>query len=184
MAFILPEIIGIVGPIRAGKTTVAKYLVERYGYISASNSDILRRILVGMGIAPSRANLASLGDSMFEVLGNDIIAKCRLDKLHLGRIVVDGIRYPDELERYSEMPSFKLLGITADPAIRFQRTLRESEELKDLAISKAEFDRFALSRSELNVPELVSIADITISNLGSVENLKDGVDKILDHWSR
>jgi dephospho-CoA kinase len=179
---ILPDIIGIVGPIRAGKTTTANYLVERYGYTIASNSDILKRILAGMGIIPSRTNLAMLGNSIFEVLGNDVIAKYRLDRLQFGRIVVDGIRYTDELQRYLESPSFKLLGLTADSSIRFERTLKGSEEFKDLEISRSAFDRLTLSRSELDVPELLSRADVIITNLGSVEELRLSVDRILDGW--
>lgn len=183
MASKFPEIIGIVGPIRAGKTTAAKYLVEQYGYISASNSDILKRILLGMELAPTRTNLASLGDSIFKIMGNDIIAKYRLENLHLGRIVVDGIRYIDELKRYSEVPCFKILGITANPEIRFERTVRESTEFKDLNTSQAEFDHFSQSRSELSVPELVLKADATIRNLSSIDSLKCEIDEIMMKWS-
>jgi dephospho-CoA kinase len=178
-----PKIIGIVGPIRAGKTTASKYLVERYGYIPASNSDFLGCILKGMGLLPTRTNLASLGDSIFKVMGNDIIAKHRLDNLELGRIVVDGIRYPDELKRYSEVLGFKLLGITADPTIRFERTIRESTEIKDMNISQAEFDCLSQTRSELSVPELVSQADAIICNLDSINSLMCEIDKIMLKWS-
>ena len=183
MASELPKIIGIVGPIRAGKTTVTKYLVEHYGYVSASNSDVLRRILDGMGISPTRANLGALGDSIFKVLGNDIIAKFRLDNLHLGRIIVDGIRYPEELKRYSEVPSFKLLGVTADPDIRFERAVRESKEFKDINISRGAFDDLVRSRSELDVPELVLRADEVIINDRDFESLKQKIDQTLKNWS-
>lgn len=179
----LPAIIGIVGPIRAGKTTATDYLVEKYGYISASNSDVLKRILIGMGITPTRTNLALLGNSIFEVLGDDIIARYRLDNLHLGRVIIDGIRYPDELKRYSEIPNFRLLGVTSDSAIRFKRTLIDSDEVKDRNISEVDFNKLGLSRSELNVPELISKADATISNMGSIEDLHSQIDAILKNWS-
>lgn len=179
----LPEIIGLVGPIRAGKTTASKYLVERYGYVSASNSDILKKILEGMNIPVTRSNLASLGNSLFEILGNDLIAKHRLENLHLGRIVVDGIRYPDEIKRYMSVPSFRLLGITADATIRFERTVNAEEKLKDANISQAEFECIAESRSELEVPELVAKADETICNLETVEKFKSRIDEIINKWS-
>jgi dephospho-CoA kinase len=183
MAAELPQIIGLVGPIRAGKTTVTKYLVEEYGYISASNSDVLREILDGMGIPSNRANLGRLGNSIFKVLGNDIIAKYRLDNLNLGRIVVDGIRYPEEIKRYSEVESFKLLGVAADPDIRFERAVGEREELKDVGISREAFDDLVLSRSELKVPQLVSRADEVIINDGDFESLKQKIDQTLKKWS-
>lgn len=182
MASKLPEIIGLVGPIRAGKTTITKYLVERYGYISASNSDVLRLILSGMGIAPTRSNLGALGDSIFKVLGNDVIAKFRLDNLHLGRIVVDGIRYPEELKRYSEVSSFKLLAVSAEPDVRFHRTVQESKEFKDINISRGSFDNLVRSRSELDVPGLMLRADRVIYNDGGLESLKQKVDQTLKDW--
>ena len=179
----LPDVIGIVGPIRAGKTTTASYLVERYGYSLASNSDVLRHILSGMEITPTRKNLSMLGNSIFEVFGNDIIAKYRLDRLHLGRIVVDGIRYKDELKYYSKNSNFKLLGIEASADVRFERTLRGSEEFKDVRISRNQFDLLAFSRSELNVPELLSMADVRIVNSGDIRQLQHDVDGLLSQWS-
>ena len=178
----LPNVIGIVGPIRAGKTTTASYLVERYGYSLASNSDVLRRILGGMQIIPTRENLARLGNSIFEVFGNDVIAKYRLERLDLGRIVVDGIRYSDELKYYLENSDFKLLGIEANADVRFERTLRGSEEFKDVRICRDEFDLLALSRSELNVPQLLSMADELISNANDIKQLRKKVDQILNKW--
>lgn len=183
MAAELPEIIGLVGPIRAGKTTVNKYLVESYGYTSASNSDVLRQVLNGMGIAQDRANLGALGDSIFRVLGNDIIAKFRLDNLHAGRIVVDGIRYPEEISRYSQVASFKLLAIDADPDVRYDRTVRDSEELKDIGISRKAFDSLVGARSELAVPDLMLRAHKVISNDGNLESLKQKVDQALKDWT-
>lgn len=183
MATELPQIIGIVGPIRAGKTTTTRYLAERYKYIAASNSEVLKRILEGMGITPSRNNLASLGNSLFEVLGNDVIARYRLDNLSSGRIVIDGIRYVEEIQRYSSSSNFKLLAINADPTIRFERTVRETEEVKDLNITRVEFDRLTQSRSELSVPDLVSRADAIISNIGNIHDLKNKVDEILKLWT-
>lgn len=179
----LPEIIGIVGPIRAGKTTAANHLVEHYGYVQASNSEILKRILIEMGIAPHRANLALVGDALFKVLGNDLIAKYRLENIHLGRIIVDGIRYSDELTRYSASPTFKLLGVTADSEVRFERTLQSADKIKDPNISRIEFDQLAKARSEISVPELLLKADATIHNTGSVDLFKYSLDDILKVWS-
>jgi dephospho-CoA kinase len=179
----LPDVIGIVGPIRAGKTTTASYLVQRYGYSLATNSDVLRSILDGMEITPSRKNLSMLGNSIFEVFGNDVIAKYRLERIGLGRIVVDGIRYIEELEYYSKNSNFKLIGIQANADVRFMRTVQGSEKFKDLKISRDEFDLLSFSRSELNVPELLSMADVKISNAGDIVKLQHDVDSILNAWS-
>lgn len=139
--------------------------------------------MAGMGIAQNRGNLSALGDSIFKVLGNDVIARIRLENLHLGRIVVDGIRYPEEIKRYSEIASFKLLAITADPGLRYGRAVRETEEFKDVGISREAFDSLVESRSELAVPDLMLKSHKVIRNDYDFESLKKEIDQTLKDWS-
>ncbi|MBO0368517.1 hypothetical protein GIB23_15630 [Pseudomonas putida] len=183
MATQLPQIIGLVGPIRAGKTTVSHYLAERYGYTIASNSDLLREILNKISVPPSRDNLGALGNSLFHIFGNDLIARYRLENLHLGRIVVDGIRYSEELELYRENTQFRLLGISACAGNRFLRALEGSHEMKDVELTREKFDGLALSRSELDVPELLDQADRIIVNNSSKSQLLLQIDQVITDWA-
>ncbi|MNC73469.1 hypothetical protein D3C75_1246760 [compost metagenome] len=80
------------------------------------------------------------------------------------------------------MKSFKLLGVTADSDIRFERTLKSSEELKDVDISRAKFDSLAEARSELDVPALISKADAVVHNIEGIDILKLKVDQALEMW--
>jgi dephospho-CoA kinase len=182
MASELPEIIGLVGPIRAGKTTITKYLVERYGYSLASNSEILRTILADIGLEQTRDNLGTLGNSLFGVFGNDLLARYRLEKLHLGRVVIDGIRYSEELIRYRTVPQFKLLGVMATDDTRFERAILNSEEFKDSELTRAKFNEMVFSRSELDVPMLLAEADRVIENNGSLSHLLLEVDQAMESW--
>lgn len=182
MASELPEIIGLVGPIRAGKTTITKHLVDRYGYSLASNSEVLRKILGDIGLDQSRDNLGMLGNSLFSIFGNDLIARYRLENLHLGRVVVDGIRYAEELKRYREIPGFRLLGVRAAADTRFERALLNSEEFKDRELSRGKFDEMVFSRSELDVPALLAEADKVIDNNSSLEQLLLELDQAIQGW--
>lgn len=182
MASQLPEIIGLVGPIRAGKTTITKHLVDRYGYSLASNSEVLRKILSDVGVDQSRDNLGSLGNSIFSIFGNDLIARYRVENLHLGRIVVDGIRYSEELARYRDVPGFRLLGVQASVDRRFERAIMDSEECKDRELTREKFDELVYSRSELDVPELLSKADRIIYNNGDMDRLWLEVDQAIQSW--
>jgi dephospho-CoA kinase len=96
----LPQIIGIVGSIRSGKSTVSKYLESRYGYRIASNSEVVKDISIKLGMEPTRANLSRVGDAVFSSIGNDAIARFRVNNKREFPIVVDGIRYIEEVRAY------------------------------------------------------------------------------------
>lgn len=177
-----PKIIGIVGPIRAGKTSTSNYLVRKYGYALASNSDILREILRNLGIDATRENLGRLGNSIFQVMGNETIARYRLSRLSDGPIIVDGIRYIEEVREYSKNPSFRLLGITASDELRYQRAISEKCE-KDAGTQRDSFIELSGARSEIDVPKLLNLAHRIVINEGDIESLNTQIDKIMEEWS-
>lgn len=173
-----PKIIGLVGPIRAGKSTAAQILSEQYGYSIASNSALLSAILRNMDIDPTRANLSKLGDSMFKVLGNEIIARFRLAHLASGPIIIDGIRYHEEIAVYSTEPSFKLIGIIANEQTRFDRALTDNS-MKDSNIERSAFSQLSNARSEREVLSLLKKCDFIIKNSGSKENYEAQLHKLI-----
>jgi dephospho-CoA kinase len=178
----IPKVIGLVGPIRAGKTTVSQYLCSKYGYKNASNSKLLTEMLSHLGQAPTRENLGNLGDAIFKTIGNDAFARYRLSKLSLDCIVVDGIRYADELEQYRTESTFRLLGVDSSSEERYRRSLGEDGYIKDQNISGEKFDAFSKARSELDVPSLLLKADRVIFNSGSVLELYEQIDQALSDW--
>lgn len=184
----LPRIIGIVGPVRAGKTTVSRYLSVEYGYRLASNSELLEAILKILCISPSRKNLGSLGNALFETFGNDVIARARRAYLNEGkpvgkeRLVVDGIRYIEEVEIYRSEPSFRLVAVTADLQDRFRRACISKS--KDGDITLQSFAGQKNDRSERQVPRLMSLADATLHNTGSKSDILLKVDCMVEAWIR
>jgi dephospho-CoA kinase len=180
----LPQIIGLVGPIRAGKTTVSSYLARRYGYHLASNSELLRLIAINLEIDPTRSNLKRLGDAIFSVLGNETLAKYRIGKTEEFPIIVDGIRYVEEVRAYAEVSSFRLLGVTADDQQRYQRTIALAHQGKDLDITPNAFDLLSGARSEESIPMLLKMADHVIKNDGSMESLENAIESIMEFWAK
>lgn len=179
-----PKIIGLVGPIRAGKSSVAAYLCEKYGYQLASNSDLLRDIAVNLGMAPTRDNLRRLGDSIFTVLGNDTLARYRLSMPQSFPIVVDGIRYKEEITIYLQEPSFRLLGIDAPEDLRHQRTNLLAHQGKDQELSNSQFSQLNLARSELQVESLLELANAKIFNDQTQVDLFGQIDQLISYWSQ
>lgn len=174
-----PRVIGIVGHIRAGKTTASKYLVDRYGYTLASNSEVLSNILEDMDLPATRENLSRIGNAIFLNIGNDAIARFRLKNLDQDHIVVDGIRYIEEVEEYRKEPSFVLLGIIASDSNRLERTVNEIKSLKDRDITTEKFGKLSLARSELEVPSIIEMADFKIVNNGPIEQLYSDINNML-----
>jgi dephospho-CoA kinase len=173
-----PKIIGIVGHIRAGKTTASAYLVKNYGYKLASNSDVLREIATKIGLPHDRETLKRLGDAVFSSLGNDAIARHRI-KNSESYIVVDGIRYPEEIEAYSEEPTFRLIGMFAPIETRHQRAIATAKDGKDRLQTLDEFGQLDLARSEECVPEIMKGAHKIIVNDMGIDGLERALDQFL-----
>ncbi|WP_093177721.1 AAA family ATPase [Variovorax sp. YR266] len=175
----LPKIIGIVGFIRSGKTTASTYLAERYGYKFASNSDILRDIAGKLAIQPSRDNLKRLGDAIFSTLGNEVIARFRIKEEYDSPIVIDGIRYKEELDVYFQEPSFKLLGLQSSDEARYLRAVSLAHEGKDALLTQSQFNNLSLARSEENVANLLQSASYVINNDKGIEEIKRRIDDFI-----
>lgn len=177
-------IIGITGFIRSGKTTVANYLQEEYGYMSIPNVQVLRRILTALDLPLRRDLLAATGDALFSELGRDIIARARVAEVLASkstglRYVIDGIRYPEELVVYRELASFKLIALQSTDGERYRRAINSEETVKDGEILFDDFLGLNSAQSEKYVPELMAVADIEILNNQGVGELKSKLDAFL-----
>jgi len=178
-----PGIIGLVGPIRSGKSTVSQILVEDFDYLPASNSALLASILDQMKIEKSRANLGMLGNAIFEVLGNDVLAHYRIRTLGNSRIVVDGIRYEDEIKAYSSIPSFLLIAVDSNSEDRLNRINAKSSQDKDPGRTDLHaLRRLDEARSEIEVPLLMERAHARIQNNGDLNNLRADVHRLIRSW--
>lgn len=177
-----PSIIALVGHIRSGKSSVADYLCRQYGYTYASNSDLLIEIAQNLGMPHNRENLKKLGDSIFSVLGNDTLARFRLSQPHKFPIIVDGIRYKEEVELYSQYPSFKLIGVQASDNLRLERLNNLANQGKDSFLSKSDFDKLQYARSESQVNDLVRLSDTILYNNRTKDDLFLAIDRLMQEW--
>jgi dephospho-CoA kinase len=178
-----PRIIGIVGPIRSGKTTASTHLRDQHEYVVASNSEILKRICGGLILPASRQNLKRVGDAIFEVLGNETLARFRVANLGESNIVVDGIRYFEEVDFYRKNASFKLISLQASEDVRFERAMALIQQGKDYAMARDEFASLGAARSEAQVPMITQLADCILENNGTMAEFAAKLDDLLDGWT-
>lgn len=180
------QIIGLVGPIASGKGTVLKIL-ENKGFFSSSTSDRIREELKKRNLEVTRQNLTSVSNEVREKYGNDILARRTseiIDKQNNNKIVIDAIRNPDEVKFLKNKYNMKLLAITAPQEKRYElfkkrgtntngiNTWEEFKTLDDNEIGGK------LGQHAQRVSDCMKMADITIENNGSLEDLKAKIENI------
>ena len=167
---LLPEfVLGLSGPIAAGKTTAARIL-ERSGFRYCRFSEILEEELRARGTAVTRSTLQALGDAAFNSRFGQRRLQNKLAQSVEGarRIVVDGLRHLDDLAFLRERWGFAAVHvhICADADLRERRYAGRSGG------TSGSFRRASSHTVERNVPELKRLADYSIVNAGSVEELE------------
>jgi len=184
-------IIGIVGKIAAGKTTVAKFFEEK-GFCRVSCSEPLVDLLthnvsdyswipeLPEKAEPTRERLIEFGKHLKEKYGGDILIRLAIDKKrNCKSIVIDGVRSLEEIEAIKRLGG-KVIYIEARPEIRFERLLKRKAS-KDKAIKSFE-DFKAMDEAEerlYHTSRLKSLADYVIVNEGTLEELREKVEGII-----
>ncbi len=184
-------IVGVVGKIAAGKTTVAKFLEEK-GFCRISCSDPLIDLLthrVG-GYSwipelpeksePSRERLIEYGKYLKDRYGEDVLIRLTLDKMrHCRNVVIDGVRSRGEIEAIKERGGI-IIYIDARPELRYERLVRRNAS-KDREIRSFEdFKAMDDAEEELyRTSTLKNIADVIVENNGTLEGLRRKVNEII-----
>lgn len=125
-------IVGLVGPMGVGKTTVSKHLVSQ-GFKSLRFSDPIRAEANKRNLPQDRKILQDIGDQWRQEFGLDYIGKLLLTEIKKEPdkdFVVEGFRNPGEVKPFLELPNFVLIGLNADPKVRFER-LKKRREVHD-----------------------------------------------------
>jgi dCMP deaminase len=172
-------IIGLTGKNGAGKGEVAAFLRDKSFYYH-SLSDVIRDELSARGLAVTRDALIQTGNELRQQHGPDVLARMTLKKIDPNRnYIVDSIRNPSEVVALRQNGDFVLLNVEAPPEIRFERIRSRAREqdpktLEEfLRVEEAEKKRKAAHHQ--SIEETQAMADFTISNEGSLEDLHQKV---------
>ncbi|WP_456365431.1 AAA family ATPase [Thermococcus sp.] len=185
-------IIGVVGKIAAGKTTVAKFFEEK-GFCRVSCSEPLIDLLthnvsdyswipeLPERAEPTRDRLIEFGKYLKDRYGGDVLIRLAVDKKrHCENIVIDGVRSREEIEAVKRLGG-KVIYVEAKPEIRFERLMKRRAE-KDRGIkSFADFRGMDNAEERLyHTSELKGLADYIIVNEGTLEELRKKVEGIIE----
>lgn len=176
-------IIGLVGYFGAGKTTVTNYLIKK-GFFAVRLSSFLEEELKKRQKIINRKNLQDLGNEFRKKFGPSILAKLAMKKASSYlKVTIDGIRNLTEIAFFKKNKRFYLLGITADPKIRFQRLQKIKKKAflswdQFLKLDNRDKGKGQLS-SGLQVKKCLSQADYLIENDCALSELYQKVDLFL-----
>ena len=175
-------ILGLTGTIGSGKSEIVKYLKSK-GFEHFVYSDILKEMARLRGMEITRENLQKLGTEIKEKSNNlGILSQKLLSKIKTDKAVVDGIRNVDEIRELRKRKDVYIIGFNAPQRERYERLRKRNrdgdpktfEEFKRLDNLE---NRGKTKGQEIN--KCLKMADFLIINNGSLEQLKNNVDKIL-----
>ena len=174
-------LIGLSGRIGAGKGTVADYLAENYGAQGCRFSDILADLLKRLHIPAEREALQKMGSTLRSIFGDEVLIhalKKDLEEAESEILMVDGVRYPNEIDMLKSFNKSILFFVEAPPQIRFERVKKRAEKGED----RIDFDEF-LKAEKRETERYLSVvekhADYILDNSDSFEDLYRQVEVAL-----
>ena len=193
-------VIVLAGYPRAGKGEIAKSLTQRYGAWVYTVSSTFFMILKILGVDPKRENLTRIAMAVVDMFGQDAVMAqtCRLVRANLQTpedavrghdpfpkmLIVDGIRFPEHVKIVRrEFPGCKIIGVWAPPVTRHRR----HNALRDAKSGGTELSlEMFMAQDELpterQIGEVLKLADTTIDNDGTLEDLHAAIDNLMTSW--
>jgi len=179
------KIVGIIGEMASGKTTVSDYIKEKYGAQTFRFSDMLGDILDRLYLDRTRGNYQTLSTALRQSFSEDLMSKVLVEDLRRADsdvVVTEGIRRPTDVTFLRELPNFKMIALNVDTRTRYDRLTARTEKVDDQQKTWEEFEKENSAESEQEIANIAKAADHTIDNTGSIEDLHKQIDEILANW--
>jgi len=174
-------VIGLTGRMGAGKGTAAEHLKKKYKARQFVYSDILADALRRLHIEVTRANLQALGKCLREGMGKEVLVDAMKGDLETAKdkvLLVDGLRYINEVEMLRKFKDNILIFVDAPAEQRYER-LRKRAQKGEGSMTLKQFKEREGAATEKELGALKKMADCVIENTGSVKELCDAVDSAM-----
>jgi dephospho-CoA kinase len=175
------KLMSIVGMAGSGKSEVAK-VFEKNGFNTIRFGDITDEEIKNRGLQLNEENERCVRQQLRKEHGMSAYAKLNLpqidDSLKSSAVVIDGLYSWEEYtllkNRYGDR--FHVVAVWASPRTRYQRLARR--RVRPLALEEAA-SRDVAELENTNKGGPIAMADFTIINESSLENLEKETDKVL-----
>lgn len=175
-------IIGAIGPIGSGKDTILQIIFENFDFEIISIGDIVRELTKERGLVCTRENLQQTSLMYFNKYGKDFFPKNVIEIIEKNgyeNVCISGIRTCRDVEvlKHHYNNKFFLIDVRADKNIRFNRLKNRNEERDPKNYS--EFLNQDESEEKFQLSKAIQLSDYTIDNEGSLEDLKNDVNRMI-----
>ncbi len=161
------RVIGISGPIAAGKTTGGHHLKEK-GFAYGRYSMVLEALLRERGKQTTRKNLQVFGEKIHHDPGQRWLCKQLVERLPEDQnLVIDGLRYPEDHAFLTETfgPGFRHVHVKASNKIRKTRFIADG-------YTEADFEAASAHAVEQKIGILEGLAHCCVLNERTVPGFK------------
>lgn len=171
----------------SGKDTAALYLKEKYNASIYSFSTMLEDLLRRLYLEFNRDNLVKISEIIRGAFGEDIMAKTMMKDVEADAnqiIVVSNARRLADVAYLSKLPNFVLTEIFADMKTRYDRIVTRGQRVDDKTKTFEQFQADHQRSTEISILEVVKRATEHIDNNGSVEQLQEQLDALVQKYSK
>lgn len=182
----MQQVVGLVGYIASGKSTVSEHFIER-GFRYFKLSDVIRRECEKRGLEINRVNLQNVGNELREKYAASYLVEQTLKAAGRSKkIIIDGIRNPEEIKYLREHSPAFIVGIIAPKYLRLERYMERLAERGEDGMNKAAFYRadkreqgIGEEDSGQQVGACLEMVDHSIKNTGSLDDLLMDCEELL-----
>lgn len=177
-------LVGLTGSFGAGKGAVVDYLVKEKGFKHYSARSLIREEVEKQNILVNRDSLIDMGNQLRKEHGPAYIAAelSRRAAKSNKNAVIESLRAKAEAE-YVKENNGVVIGIDADPEVRYQRAVKRGSETDSVSYEKwQEQQRVETNPNDPTKQDIygaLNESDYIIMNNGSLEELHSEIEKAL-----
>ena len=175
-------VIGLVGEIASGKSTVAQFLEEAFGSATISFSEPLRSILNTLDLPQRRKNLVWLGEDLRKRFGQHVLAQAVFKMVNESQaplVCLPNVRLEGDVIFLKTLPNFVLVSINTEQLLRYERLIKRGQNTDDTTKTWEEFLTDSELPTEITIREVTKNAKFSIDNNTSLADLFRQVREII-----